>query len=504
MEQVLKDNEENKKQIFKLNMILKVNTSLSVSKSSINNFKLSAEQIMLIEKAIQAGIIQNVKNGASKITLVEEVRRPIDIHINLQNSTLNINEGNQGLERQDIALQDRHAERNEQIRDLNIGILEDDYSSRKRQVSLRFGEKSVNHLSNYPKPKVLFIPKPIAYQKKKGNSIKSVPAISYLKINDKSSFEADTTKNNGNFSYKPAPAFNEEVALTKRNKLSIRIAKPTKSISSEDNEVSLKRVKQCSDMEINKDNNIELPLPIKGQKEEEKGNEWAYETLCSFLNKYYLKNDCDLEMLKGFNQKEKLILLRFVATKKISKSRAMQDMAYLTDVVKEFFLQDPKQIKGYKVTNSKRFIYRKVKAVMYHNFKQEGFRKHFGKRKTDNEFMKHYFYSNPIYDTLSKLDKITIEELFRIYEESKVSILWRFENFKQDFTAVLFNFKDEIERIYYRPKLSNLKNFLESINDKDLENVRRTKLPFLTLPVIHSIIDLYTANFMEAFKRSLV
>ena len=61
MEQVLSDNEENKKQIIKLNMILKVNTSLSVSKSSINNFKLSAEQIMLIERSIQDGIIQNVR-----------------------------------------------------------------------------------------------------------------------------------------------------------------------------------------------------------------------------------------------------------------------------------------------------------------------------------------------------------------------------------------------------------------------------------------------------------
>lgn len=504
MEQVLKVNEENKKQIINLNMKLKVNMSLPLSQSSINNFKLSSEQIMLMEQAIQDSITQNVKNGANKIALIEEVKRPIDIHINLQDSTLNINEGSQDLKRQGIAIQDRYTERTEQIRDLNIGILSDDYNSRKRQVSLRFGEKSVNRIPDQPKPKVLFIPKPIAYQKKKSHSIKSVPAINYLNIIDKSLFVADTTKNNGNFSYKPAPVFDEEVALKKRNTPSILIAKPTRSISSDDNRISLKRVKQCTDKERNKNNNNELSLPIKEQKEDEKDNQWAYETLCSFLNKYYLKNDCDLEMLKRFNQKEKLILLRFVATKKISKSRAMQDMTYLTDVVKEFFLQDPKQIKGYKVTNSKRFIYRKVKAVMYHNFKQEGFRKHFGKRKTDNEFMKHYFYSNPIYDTLSKLDKITIEELFRIYEESKVSILWRFKNFKQDFTTVLFNFKDEIERIYYRPKLGNLKNFLESINDKDLENVRRTKLPFLALPVIHSIIDLYTANFMEAFKRSLV
>lgn len=231
--------------------------------------------------------------------------------------------------------------------------------------------------------------------------------------------------------------------------------------------------------------------------------EWVFQNLVTFLEEYYLQYNLHPEIILRLNPREKIILIRLLNTNFKNKKRAFEDQTFLQKLACDFFNKQPNQHKGYKVTNSKRFIYRKIKTVLYQNFKNGKFRKHLSKKALDNEFFEYYFSKAPEYQTLCPEEREAIKTLYFTYEETKIHLLWRFKIYKRNFTAILLNFKEEMQKYYFNQKVRNLKHFLESIHDRSEQDVKVVKLPFASLPLTHQVVDLYVSDFVRSFGDNL-
>lgn len=235
----------------------------------------------------------------------------------------------------------------------------------------------------------------------------------------------------------------------------------------------------------------------------EKPVEWVFQNLVTFLEEYYLQYNLRPEIILRLNAREKIILIRLLNTNFKNRKRVFDDQTFLQKLTCDFFNKQPNQHKGYKVTNSKRFVYRKIKTVLYQNFKNGQFRKHLSKKALDNEFFDYYFSKAPEYQTLCPEEREAIKTLYFTYEETKIHLLWRFKVYKRDFTAILLNFKKEMQKNYFSQKVRNLKNFLESIHDRSEQDVKVVKLPFASLPLTHQVVDLYVSDFIKSFGDNL-
>ena len=230
---------------------------------------------------------------------------------------------------------------------------------------------------------------------------------------------------------------------------------------------------------------------------------WTFQNLILFLEEYYFHYRFCPDIILDLNTRERVVLTRLLNTNFKNRKKAVEDPILLRKLVCDHFNKQPNQHKGYKVTNSKRFVYRKIKTVLYQNFKNGRFRKHLSKKALDSEFFAHYFGNTTEYQYLDLEEKKAIKTLYFTYEETKIHLLWRFSEYKKDFLAVLLNFKEEMQKYYFSQKITNLRNFLESVNDRSEQEVKAAKMPFTNIPLTHSIVDLYVSDFIKAFGNHL-
>lgn len=230
---------------------------------------------------------------------------------------------------------------------------------------------------------------------------------------------------------------------------------------------------------------------------------WDFKILNQFFESYYLKKDFQTELVDKFNIKEKIVFLKMIGIRNEYKQMALQDSKLLLSLAQQTLMTDKDEQKAYKVTNSKRFVYRKIKTIMYQEFKKKEFRRHLSKKDVDYQFFTYYFKNQPEYAELCDIEKKVIETLYFTYKESKIDLIWRFAKFTRDFTVILKRFPDELHKSYYTPKYETIKIFLESLNGKDVEYLRGVRPPCKKLPLNHCVIDLYISDFIKAFGKYL-
>lgn len=224
--------------------------------------------------------------------------------------------------------------------------------------------------------------------------------------------------------------------------------------------------------------------------------------LFTLFETFYFEGVYKRELLTELNHREQLILCKImkVAAKEIPKLVSNSNL--ITAISDKYFSNDTKR-KGYKITNNKRFVFRKIRAILYKKMQCPKLGTKASKKLRDAKFFLHYFQNAPEYSSLTSKERADVKSLLRTYEESKISIIWRFRHFTEDFSNIFFNFPQEMMKTYYMKKVSALKFCIEYMNDKSDDFILRSAVPIKCLPRPLSVIKQYMADFFNSFGEYL-
>lgn len=239
------------------------------------------------------------------------------------------------------------------------------------------------------------------------------------------------------------------------------------------------------------------PTPLYPQ------NNWEFENLNKFFSSYYLDKFFDPSLVENLNFKERIVFTRMLDVPLQKRDRLIRSNYQLLSLARRTFLTSKDDKKAYKITNSKRFVFRKIKTIMYQEFKRGEFRRHLSKKDLDRQFFNRYFSSQPEFRELCDIEKSIVETLYFTYKESKIEMVWKFREFTRDFLIVLRRFPEELMKGYFKPKYESIKIFLESLKGKDVGHLERVKPPCKKLPINHCTVELYISDFIEAFGKYL-
>ena len=273
----------------------------------------------------------------------------------------------------------------------------------------------------------------------------------------------------------------------------------------EKEEVSLEKVKflkghsgikEFSSKFVDEDKNYDINTPdaITG-----------FKTLNDFFINYYLEDKLNLESLNSMNSQELIILLKlFGVENNKERSALMNNNIILKQFVfnklgdlmyKEEFIKCP---------NGRRFIYGKIKNIIYKKFKNSLSNKKLKKKEIDRKFFKFYFYSSEEYKKIPMLSRLNVEKVFNSFEQNNVKLLLCFPAFKQEFKRVYLNFEHELKESYYRPKCRILKDYFLTLIGKSAKALEEAVVPFLKLPHSHSTVRIYYSDFGSYFQDAII
>ena len=218
-----------------------------------------------------------------------------------------------------------------------------------------------------------------------------------------------------------------------------------------------------------------------------------------FLKMYFLKGELNDKLLSEFNQYEDFMMAKLIGLDAKNILGCLRSKNHLITFVNNYFLNNGSKPRKYKITNGKRFIYRKIKTIMYQRFKKEKLNNKHGKVDSDRLFCQYYFYSDPYFEKLSDFEKNALSKLYHVYEERFLHLLWDFKKFKEDFVKVFSNFKFELFSCYYEKKLKRLLSEIKLIREDDFDFQRYKMKKVISLPLSHKMIDLYIRDFAMTF-----
>ena len=221
--------------------------------------------------------------------------------------------------------------------------------------------------------------------------------------------------------------------------------------------------------------------------------------LSIFLRLYFLKGELNNELLAEFNQYEDFMMAKMIGLDSKNIAGCLRSKNHLITFVRNHFLDNGNKPRKYKITNGKRFIYRKIKTIMYQRFKKEKLNSKQSKVDSDRLFCQYYFYSDPHFQQLSEFEKNALSKLYHVYEERFLHLLWDFKRFKEDFIRVFVNFKEELFNCYYEKKLKRLLSEIKLIKEEDFDFNRYKMKKVISLPLSHKMIDLYIKDFALTF-----
>lgn len=231
-------------------------------------------------------------------------------------------------------------------------------------------------------------------------------------------------------------------------------------------------------------------------------NHWQLSRLFNLFEIFYLEGIYQRELINEFNKKEQLIFCKIIKMnpKEILKLIGHANMIAL--MADKYFCNDTKK-KGYKITNNKRFVFRKIRAILYRNIQDSKSEFKGSKNTRDAKFFSYYFQNAPEYSHLTIKERLDVKSLLRTYEESKIGVIWKFKRFTDDFSKVFFNFPQEMMTTYYMKKVCAFKFCLEYMNDKDDDFILKSSVPIKCLPRPLNVIKQYMADFFNSFAEYL-
>ena len=237
----------------------------------------------------------------------------------------------------------------------------------------------------------------------------------------------------------------------------------------------------------------------------QKKNFWQFSRLYKFLETIYLSDTYKESLLRQFLKKEKIVLLKLIGFSKAEVNRFITQDDEMFVLRQSFIYLNSSKIitKTNKLTNNKRFVFRKIRSIMLSKYlkkinKFEGTTK----QEKDECFFNYYFKNEPEFIELSAEEVKDVENLFLVYYETKIDILWKFKKFREDFCHIFFNFFDEVKEWYYKEALSSLLIYLKYINDKDIDTILNSTTHMKKLPYNRFVLKTFLKDFFSRFGKS--
>ena len=225
---------------------------------------------------------------------------------------------------------------------------------------------------------------------------------------------------------------------------------------------------------------------------------WNLFRLYNLFKVFYVEGTYERNLIFELNTREQLILCKIIKVNINEIPKLVGNRELIASIADKYFGNGMKK-KGYKVTNNKRFVFRKVRAILYKNLQNLQSSAKVSKKSRDAKFFIYYFQNAPEYSKLTTKERNDVKSLLKTYEESKIGVVWKFKAFTEDFSKVFFNFPEELTKAYYLKKVCALKFCLEYLDYKDDEQILKSDVPIKCLPRPLNVIKQYMADFFNSF-----
>lgn len=222
----------------------------------------------------------------------------------------------------------------------------------------------------------------------------------------------------------------------------------------------------------------------------------------NLFERYYLEGVYNRDIIASFTHREQLIFLKIIKVSVKDIPALLGNQEYILAMADKYFNHDAKR-KGYKITNNKRFVFRKIRSILYKRIQDARTNTKGSKKARDAKFFLMYFQNAPEYARLSPKERMNLKCLLRTYEESKISVIWKFERFSEDFSRIFFEFPSQMVDGYYTKKLNALRFYLEYLVDKNDEYILEAPVPIKSLPRPLTAIKQYMVDFYNSFGEHL-
>ena len=226
-----------------------------------------------------------------------------------------------------------------------------------------------------------------------------------------------------------------------------------------------------------------------------------FDNLFCFLKEAYFEDRFDQELLTKLSDLEIAVALKMLGfdsdqIKYILKHKTKEDINRL---LYECLSGANSYENGKKLTNNKRFIFRKIRSIMIRQFLNEIGKEHVGKKEKDKLFFEHYFVNQSEFSKLTPRQRTDIKSLFSIYYENKIHILWRFKKFTNDFSSILSTFLPQVKDLYFKEALLSVKIYLEFLKTKSPNFILTSNSHLKRLPYNRKVVEGFINGFYDKF-----
>lgn len=229
----------------------------------------------------------------------------------------------------------------------------------------------------------------------------------------------------------------------------------------------------------------------------------TYDQLYNFLELIYLNKNYDSTPIKSLSNSELIILCKIMKIPNKEIPSLVNDKNLVKTLFDQYYNGIESKHRNYKITNNKRFIFRKIKGLMYNNIAgQEGF--DYNRNSRDNNFFNYYFKSEPEYLGLTMKEAEALRGLLHTYEESKIKLLWRFKKFTEDFSEIFFSFAKLNDEENNKKKLSGFRFYLDCLQGQNDAAIMNAVLPPNSLPLSTLAVKKFMVDFYNSFGSYLL
>lgn len=250
-----------------------------------------------------------------------------------------------------------------------------------------------------------------------------------------------------------------------------------------------------------KDKNLECN---EEKKDSQTNSNLLFTNLRGFLRFYYIEEIYEEELLNRLDESEMIILLKMINSKCYNiKDEAKADFdlkKIFLKSVKNFFEENSSNKKKKKrVISNKAFIFNQVKKIMMRKLVNKLGKTDIKKNDKFDLFYNYYFKDTKEFPLLNDKQIKDLQLFFDNYLETRVHLIWRFEGFVNDFSAVFRNLDIELKENYYKEKLLKFSNFFDSLKNKNLKQIKSGRFCKIRLPHTHNYVQECKEDFINSF-----
>ena len=232
-------------------------------------------------------------------------------------------------------------------------------------------------------------------------------------------------------------------------------------------------------------------------------HKWKFYSLYKLINLYFIEDIYKPNLISYFNKHEMLVFFKLLNLS-LPNHLKFKNHCTLKTVIEtaDIFFNDPNIfVKVDKLTNNKRFVFRKIRSIMLNNLIKDRGLEDLSKKKKEKEFFKYYFKKDPVYKKFNFSEKKDLMKLMNVYYESKIHVVWNFTVFTNEFVRIFNRFHEELKESYYQETVYSLKFYLEYLGDKDIDVIRTSAIPIKRLPHNKKVIQIFKEEFEKAFSE---